>query len=292
MKRLAQCVLLAAASMLAMPVQADAIDVTRALAPDANVKVINVAGEINVTVWDLPEVRVTGRLGRDQTLDILESPSGIQFEVSNRDEDDDDYDEAELDLRVPSGVSMIVEAISADVTIDGTAGESVVVESVSGDVDVNAMVTRVELTSVSGDIEFAGLAERGFFESVSGDISASGVSGEVSVSTVSGDTDLAAAVLERGRFETVSGTLRLRLALGAGGRLTAEAMSGDVRLKLPADQEGEFDLQTFSGDIRSAVGAVENASHGAGSRLRHIQGTSGAQFRIESFSGDIDISRQ
>jgi DUF4097 and DUF4098 domain-containing protein YvlB len=283
--------MLVALVAVAPPALAENIDVTRDLAPDGTVKVSNVAGEITIQAWDRSEVHLTGELGRDQELEIIESSSGVQFEVSNI-EDEDDYDETLLKLMVPLGASIIAEGISADITIDGSTGESVVAESVSGDVEVAARVSRVELSSVSGDVTFEGSAQRGSFETVSGDLEVAGISGEVSMSTVSGDAVLAAGELERGQFETVSGTLELTLSLAAGGRLTAEAMSGDVDLNVPAGQEGEFNVQTFSGDIRSVYGAAEDESFGPGSRLKHIEGGSGAQFRIESFSGDVRIGHK
>jgi DUF4097 and DUF4098 domain-containing protein YvlB len=288
MKYLNKLLVLGILGMSSPMLMADTIDITRSVEPDASVKVSNVAGEITIKTWDRGEVHVTGMLGKDQELEITESSSGIQFEVSNID-DDDDYDEAFLELTVPVGASLVAEGISADIAITGSAGESIVAESVSGDIQVGAQVGQVELSSVSGDVGFEGRAGRGTFESVSGDISAAGLSGEVSISTVSGDASLNAGALERGQFETVSGTLELTLALVAGGRLTAESMSGDVRLTLPGEQEGEFSVQTFSGDIRSIYGEAKDESFGPGSRLKHVEGSNGAQFRIESFSGDVRI---
>ncbi len=281
-------IVLGALVLVCQPLWAEEIEVSRDVAPDARVEVSNVAGEIDISVWDRNEVRLTGRLGQNQELETLEFSSGIRFEVSHID-NDDNYDETFLKLVVPSGASIVAEGISADIIVKGLNGGSVSAESVSGDVEVEAEVERVELSSVSGDVEFRGLAGRGSFETVSGDIVAHGISGEVSISTVSGDASLEAGMLERGQFETVSGNLELSLSLAAAGRVTAEAMSGDVQLTLPADQEGEFQVQTFSGDIRSVFGEAEDESFGPGSRLRHVEGSSGAQFRIESFSGDIRI---
>lgn len=280
---------LAACALIAAPAWAEPVDITRTVAADATVEVSNVAGEITISGWDRNEVRLTGSLGDDQEIKIRESSSGISFEVRNIDSQDD-YEEANLEFRVPAGASIVAEGVSADIVISAINGAGIVAESVSGDVEVSAEVGRIELSTVSGDIEFTGRAGRGAFESVSGDIEASGVSGEVSVSTVSGDATLKAGLLERAQFETVSGNLELTLSLADGGRLTAEAMSGDVVLKVPAEQQGEFNVQTFTGDIRSDFGDVEDESFGPGSRLKHVVGGNGAQFRIENFSGDVRIT--
>lgn len=274
---------------LAAPIAwAEDIEIERTVAPDATVEISNVAGEVVINGWDRDAVRLKGKLGKNQEVRVHESSSGIRFEIRNI-RGNDNYDEAELTLEVPAAASVVATGVSSDFLISGLRGQSIMAESVSGDVQVDAEVARVELTSVSGDIEFAGGAGRGSFETVSGDIDATGMTGEVSIRTVSGDGRLVAGLLERGRFETVSGALELKLSLAAGGRLTAEAMSGDVLLTVPSNQEGEFDVQTFSGDIRSAFGKAVEASFGPGSRLKHEAGGSGASFRIENFSGDVRI---
>jgi DUF4097 and DUF4098 domain-containing protein YvlB len=267
------------------------IEERRAIDADGTVTVSNISGEISISTWDRAEVLLTADLGTNQELEVTETSLGVRFEVINT-EDDDDYDEAELELVVPSGASIVAEGVSSDITIEDGGGESVTVETVSGDVTVAAEISRVDLSSVSGDVEFEGSAVRAAVESVSGDIDMHGISGEVSISTVSGDAFLEAGELSRGQFETVSGTMELELAVADGGKLTVESMNGDVLLTLPAGQEAEFSAQTFSGDIESAWGDVKNESFGPGSHLKHVSGKSGTVIRVESFSGDIHIGHK
>ncbi|MFT5138534.1 MAG: hypothetical protein ACI9H8_000119 [Lysobacterales bacterium] len=284
---IAFCVLV----LLSIPVLADDLDESRDVSPDATVSVSNVAGEITITVWDRNEVHLTGRMGSNQELKITENANGVQFEVINIG-DYDNYDEAELQLTVPRGANIVAEGVSADITITGSKGSSINAESVSGDIWVEAESDRLELSSVSGSLEFEGSSSRSSAESVSGDIDLAGLSGEIVVSTVSGDVNLNAGDIELGKFETVSGSLELRLALSDGGKLTVEGMSGDVDLYLPSTQSGEFGAQTFSGDISSKFGSPNEESFGPGSHLKHSQGDSGAVIRVETFSGDIRIGHK
>jgi len=143
---------------------------------------------------------------------------------------------------------------------------------------------------VSGDIGFAGATPRASVETVSGEINLSGIEGEVSIGTVSGDVILAGSRIARGRFETVSGDLRLTLDLAERGRLNAESMSGDVRLQVPAGQQAEFSAQTYSGDIASDFGEPQGNARGPGYSLSFRQGENGATIQVESFSGDISIT--
>jgi len=269
----------------------DPIEERRAMAEDGTVTVSNVAGDINISTWDRAEVLLTAELGNNQELEVAETAQGVRFEVINIG-NDDDYDEADLELSIPEGASIVTEGVSSDIMIEGCRGENVSAESVSGDVSIEAETSRVDLSSVSGDIEFEGSAVRATVESVSGDIDMAGVEGEVSISTVSGDAFLEAGSLSRGQFETVSGTLELDLSAAEGGKITVESMNGDVLLTLPAGQEAEIRAQTFSGDIESAWGDVKHESFGPGSHLKHVSGQSGTTIRVESFSGDIDIGQK
>jgi DUF4097 and DUF4098 domain-containing protein YvlB len=185
-----------------------------------------------------------------------------------------------------------VESVSADIDIDGSQGESVVTHTVSGDVEVSASTQRLEIHSVSGDVEFQGAVSRSSVETVSGEISMSGVSNEVSISTVSGDVSLIAQEVGRGRFESVSGELKLELSVSDGGRLTSDSMSGDTVLRLPASQKADFIAQTYSGDIQTDFGMAASVSKGPGNALQYKEGSNGASIRLESFSGDIHIRRQ
>ncbi len=276
-----------------LPLQALAteIDESRSIAADATVTVSNIAGEIIITVWDRNEVRLTGELGNNQELVVTENASGVQFEVLNI-KDNNDYDEAELELVVPVGANIVASGVSADISITGSKGSSISAESISGDVSVESYSDRVELSSVSGELEFSGASSRTSAETVSGDIDLQGISGEITVSTVSGDVELKAGKVDLGKFETVSGTLELYLEVSDGGRLTAQGMSGDVDLYLPSSQLAEFSAQTFSGDISSKFGIAKDESFGPGSHLKHLQGDSGAVIRVETFSGDIRIAHK
>ena len=284
---------LAGALVPALALAATPIDERRDLAPGGTVTVINVSGEIDVSAWDRPEVHVTGSLGDDSKLNISDSGRGLRIEVEIEDSSGwGGAGDTELRLRVPADASLSVSGVSSDVRIAGAGGESVFAESVSGDVDVRADCERLELKTVSGDIEFSGSAARTSAEAVSGDVRLAGVEDDLEVSLVSGDLDLDAGVLRRGRFESVSGTLEMRLALADDGHVSVESMSGDVRLDLPPDQAGEFRAQTFSGDIRSDFGKAQRADRGPGVSLEHVAGSGGASLRVESFSGDIQLKRR
>lgn len=265
---------------------------TRDLAADGLVRVENWVGRVDVTVWDKSKIEIKGELGDDvEEVVISATGNGIQIRVKNK-QNVRNIDDTYLFLRVPVGASIEVETVSADIDINGSAGESIVLNTVSGDVEALASPRRIEIQSVSGDIEFEGPISRSSVESVSGDISLRGMHGEIEISTVSGDVSLIAEEVDRGQFESVSGDMKLDLAIRDSGRLTSESMSGNVVLRLPAAQQAGFVMQTFSGEIRSDFGKAVKVSSGPGSVLKYSEGNNGAVIRLESFSGDIHIRRQ
>jgi DUF4097 and DUF4098 domain-containing protein YvlB len=268
------------------------IDETRAIPADGHVLIENLAGEVEVPVWDRKEVHLSGDLGDDvEEVLITESTNGIQIRVRNH-EGSRHIEDTDLVLQVPVGASVEVESVSADISVTGSEGKSIALTTVSGDITVAATPGRLELHSVSGDVEFEGVTSRTSVETVSGEITLDGVEGEVMVSTVSGDVSLNAGLVDRGRFEAVSGDLNVILSVSDDGRLNMDNMSGDVILRLPAAQQAAFTAQTFSGDIRSDFGEASQVSRGPGSLLQHAEGDSGASIRLENFSGDIHIRRQ
>lgn len=271
------------------------VDETRPLSRTGTLSVNNLAGELELVGWDRDEVSIKGQLGDSvEELEIIESPNGLKINVKNESKQSswfgsDDLEETYLTIRMPNTASVEVETVSADVSVDGSAGENLSVTTVSGDISVTAEPDHLEINSVSGDIEFNGAANRSTIESVSGDVDASGVDGEVAITSVSGDVDLSAGVLQRGRFETVSGELTLDVSVADNGRITVESMSGDVNLSLPGADRANIDAQTFSGEITSDMGRVTSPRRGPGSSLEYEPEGADASIRLESFSGDIDI---
>jgi DUF4097 and DUF4098 domain-containing protein YvlB len=279
--------------LLAVPLTApaaDDIDSTHDVPGDGLVQVENVAGSIDISVWERNEVRVRGRVADDvEEVEIESTSNGLRIEVRNK-RNQRQIDSTHLELTVPISASIEAEGVSADISVDGSKGESLTLATVSGDVEVNAESQRVELASVSGDVEFEGNSSRLAAESVSGDVTLIGVEQEVEASTVSGDVTLEGGEIEKGRFETVSGELNLVLDLLDGGRLNCDAMSGDISLRLPASQQAAFSAQSYSGDINTEFGdPMHHSKSSSGATLKAQVGDNGARIRLETFSGDISI---
>lgn len=285
-----QCSILLLALVPLTVLAGKSVDKRWDVAANVKVSVENIAGSIVIQGWDKNEVQLTGELGDSVAeLKINASQSAVQITVVNQKKQR--VDNTKLRLSIPQTANIDASAVSADIEITGLHNEKLTATSVSGDVKIEAQSQWVSIDSVSGDVEFSGATTRISAESVSGDLDLSGVAGEITATTVSGDMNLQAGEIARGKFETVSGDITLGGSLAGDSKLTAESMSGDVTIGLPASQSGHFKAQSFSGWINTDFGTVEHSKHGPGSRLDHVIGSTGAEIRVESFSGNIKLQR-
>ena len=272
------------------------IDERRPLRADARVEVSNVAGEIVVEAWDKNELHLTGSLSEQvEKLEITGDASRLKIEVKLPRRTRNVEDTA-LHLKVPAGITLEAEGVSADIEVRGIRGD-VEAASVSGDVELDVGSKNVKASSVSGDVTVQAPAVTARVESVSGDVTVRGVKGEVRGETVSGNVEVRAQVARRVELKSVSGDLELEAELAADAMVEAETMSGDVRLMVPRLPDVDIDLETYSGDIEPSellpgfTGRKRSDDEEAG-REYSRQGKGPGRVRLHSFSGDIEVKKR
>jgi len=265
---------------------------------DGELEVNNFAGEISIEGWDRDEVRVTGELSDEaERLDVLSEGDRIIVRVvmperANRGGWGGDTD-TDLYINAPSGMSVHVNAVSADVAIEGMQGDQELA-TVSGDVRTEGLGEDMFVRTVSGDIWVRGRDNltRTEAAAVSGDIRLDGVRGEVRAQTVSGDVGVDGEIVGRVELQTVSGDGRVRAELSDNARVRATTTSGDVELFLRGSAAAEYEVSTFSGDIDNCFGPRAPSDDGPPGRQFHFtEGDSRARVNVTTMSGDIDICR-
>lgn len=269
-----------------------AIDETRRLSAGGRVHVNNVAGLIRVSTWDRDEVHVGGRLGsRSETLDVTGDAGDLSIVVRLPKQQRSSGDTV-LELRLPARARLEVETVSADLVATGVGG-AVKVNTVSGDVAMAVASPELSVQTVSGDVRLqAPSAKAARLNSVSGDLALDGLSGQLALETVSGNVELGGS----GRFrdlqlKSVSGDLRLDVALEPGARVSGQTLSGEITLIVPQAVAGTALLKSFSGDTQcEGARAVE---HRDGGKREFVWGDGrGAKIELSSFSGDIRVERK
>lgn len=275
------------------------INELRNVAADARISISNVKGEVKVTAWERNQVQVTGTLGEGaKRLAVEGDAHDLRIKVEGPEKSgwfswgsDSRMGPTDLDVRVPRGVALKVDVVSAPIGVSGLAGGAVEVNTVSGRVRLDARSPAVSVDSVSGDVELSAPVQKANVETVSGNVAIPSVAGSAEVQTVSGGIRVGGGPLQSGEVSTVSGDIALGVGLAADGRLHVETMSGDVRLDLPADLSAQLSAETFSGSLQSDFGSARRPEHGPGTHLDTRVGAGQGRVTVETFSGDIRIRK-
>jgi len=262
------------------------INERRPLNADAQLVVKNLAGVIEVRGWDRAEIQLSGRLGDDvEKLDISGDADELRIEVRYPRKMRGGVDDTDLHLRVPAGVSLDLEAVSADLRVSGVRG-AVKAASVSGDLRLDVGSSRVIASSVSGSVDLRSAATDVQLTSVSGDLRAMGLRGALKAETVSGDVDIIGGPFSNLSAETVSGDVKLALSLSDAAEVSAETLSGNLSLRLPQAPDARLIMKTFSGDLSNRFDLSSDEDR---RRYDRKLGNGKGSIKLNSFSGDIEV---
>jgi DUF4097 and DUF4098 domain-containing protein YvlB len=273
---------------------------TRALNADGEVSVENISGLIKVRVWNEAKVQITGSLGEGVEKLIIEGDArSLRIKVK--------YPESkgwfgwgggshvkeatQLELMVPIKAALALEAVSADIDVQGSAAPRMSINSVSGNSTVLASSPgKLSVESVSGNVSLKLTSPQVTVNTVSGDIKMLGhLNGKLEIETVSGNVELDTPVLNQLNFNSVSGDGRFNTSLAGDGRIEMDSVSGSLRLSLPKSSSAQFQIESFSGDISSAIGKVVKEEYGPGQSLNARLGDGKSRVNLNTMSGDVAV---
>jgi len=271
---------------------AQPVSETYPIGPGAEVDIDVLSGTVTIVAGSDGVVEVTGTLGDGvESLEIDGDEDGVYIEV----EYDEHYHgkqqvDTDLTIRVPAGVVLSVETVSASISVDGVIGE-LDLEAVSGTVSVSTMPAALDVETVSGSIFVESAPADSDVSSVSGTIEIQASGGSIDVENVSGKTLIHGGVIDDGNLESVSGDITCHAIPGPDGSLDVETMSGTITLTIDPTLVASFDLSTFSGSIENQIGpeARRTSKYTPGKELYFNTGTGGPNISLESFSGSIKL---
>ena len=272
------------------------IDTTMRLDRGGAVDLSLISGKIRVTGWNRPDVRVSASIESGR-LRFNANSSRVSLSVDDSDDQGrrghrhNNVGDARYEVSVPRGSRLILEAVSGDITAKGSQGE-IEATSVSGDVDVTDGVRAVSAEAVSGSVHAAQVNGTLRTETVSGDLRAENVSGNVEASSVSGDIRLVGIQSKDVRTETVSGDIAYTGSMEPSGRYSFESHSGTLRLNIPRGAGAQFSVETFSGDLQTdfPVTIPPRSSMRREGRVEFTIGDGRAKVTAQTFSGSIVIN--
>jgi DUF4097 and DUF4098 domain-containing protein YvlB len=272
------------------------IDTTVRLDRGGAVDLSLISGKIRVTGWDRPDVKVSASI-ESGLLRFNANSSRVSLSVDDSDNGSrrgrrhNNVGDARYDVSVPRGTRLILEAVSGDIAAKGSLGE-IEATSVSGDVDVTDGMRAVSAEAVSGSVHAAQVNGTLRTETVSGDLRAEGVTGDVEASSVSGNIRLVGIQSKDVRTETVSGDIVYTGTIEPSGKYSFESHSGTLRLNIPRGAGAQFSVETFSGDLQSdfPVTIRPNSSMRREGRIEFTIGDGRAKVTAQTFSGSIVIN--
>lgn len=244
------------------------------------------SGEVDVTAWDRPQIRVRARSERS-VVRLDATATRVSLDISRPRGGD-----TRFEVTVPVGVRVSARSTSGDVSITGTRG-GVEARTQNGDLSVTDVGEIVDLNTYSGDVVARGITGDIEISTLNGEVMLSEVKGDVDVTSVSGDIDLRAITARYVRAKSTSGDVAFDGAIDKLGRYELGTHSGTVYLTIPQGTAAQLTVATYSGSIESDFPiTLTPGEHGIGSAKRFTFGINGggdARLSAESFSGDITI---
>jgi len=174
----------------------------------------------------------------------------------------------ELEVEAPRGATVVLEAASGDVEVDGLLGDQRY-RTASGDVVLRAVSGRLSVEVVSGDVEVSATGEA-----------------QVTVRSVSGDVAVRAATLSALQVTTTSGDLKVAGRLSGPGPFAIETVSGDGLLAPAGDVR--IEMTSLTGDLASELDGEQVSDRGR--RILTV-GSNGPLVTFRSMSGDLHVVR-
>jgi hypothetical protein len=299
MRTMSSFIGLLAASTLAATAHARIYEQHVAADPKGEVDVSNVAGSIEITAWDQPEVAVRADIDADwQHVEVSSSKGFVSVRVTGHPTSwfwggyPWTTGAARLQVWVPRGSEIDVSAVSAQVISKGVLGVERL-HSVSGDITADVSGADTEVNTVSGEVRLQGNGQPGHLEvrTVSGDVRLANAAGDLEATTISGSLSAALAPAGTVRVHTTSGSFTLTGRFARSATLEAGTISGDMNVRAGAEAGYVYEVRTFSGDVDDCFGreATPVSLHGPGKVLTGTLGSGGANLRIRTLSGSVSL---
>lgn len=264
-------------------------DTTVTVSPGTRLELTTHTGAITVRTWSRNAVQVTTNFSDEDALRVEVTGGVVEVHRSNRHQDDDD--DSDYRLTIPTWMAMELSTVEGDVRIEGSQAR-VTASSVEGSVTIRGGKEFVSANSVEGDITVQGVVGRVEVNSVDGSIIVSDVTGAIYAESVDGDIDLDRIQSSDIEANTVDGNIQYQGRVERTGRYRLTSHDGDVTLET-TELHANIAVSTFDGDFESCGHEVTiTGRQGANKkRFKATVGGGGAQINLESFDGNIYVTK-
>lgn len=273
------------------------VEIRRAATPTVSVRISGGFASLVVSQWQKDSIALIGGVGAGSRLEggaynSTGPVTGMKFYVEVAEHSSAAGNR--LELFVPREARVWVKGGSADVTVNGVAG-GLDLNIIGGSVRVTGKPRELLVESMDGTVHFRGYADFARLKTATGDITVEEGGGEdLHLSTVSGNIRVAPGerAFQRGRFESVTGSLSYFGKLDRGADLRFDTHSGAVELRLPRPSNLEMDAISVTGSIENAWSTNRPIAgrEGRGMELGFSSGTRVGRISIRSFKGNVRIA--
>ena len=254
--------------------------------PDVRVVIQNVAGDITVRAWDQNQVRLVAEHGPNDVIEIDADGNELSIQAASA----MGVGIIDLELTVPAGASLEIQAPFADISIAGTRG-SVSAQAVEGDVSLEGGAGVIELQAVDGDVSVTGASGNVEAQSVDGDVTVTDVSGNVQVQTVDGDIILLRIVSTNVEAATVDGDIEWDGDIEDEGSYSFVTHDGDLTVAVQQGANAQIFVASYDADFSTDF-PLTVPTEEQGKRFSLQLGTGSARVELESFDGTINLRRR
>ncbi len=259
-----------------------------AIAPDAYVRVMAMAGDVRIVGWEEDSLSVRGTVDAGGEFYMGGAGRSAKLGVSPARTASASPPRSTLRVRVPRGATVWVKTESADVTVEGLSG-GLDALSVTGRIEVRGELRQVYAESMGGDVVIEASAPTVRAKTAGGSVRFRGEAEDITATTVAGDVTVEAPPVERGRFESVTGDVRFRGSVRRGGSLSFHTHSGRVELAVPAGLDADFSVTTIEGEVLNDLGGADagESTPGAPREVSFLRGGGGASVTVQTYSGAV-----
>jgi DUF4097 and DUF4098 domain-containing protein YvlB len=268
------------------------VDEVLVIDPNGSVHIHCTRGDLRVLSWDREEAQVTGELddlARDLQFEVHGDHTLIRVRLPDRGINRGDG--ADLTVHLPGSVRLQVEAVSADVTIEGMAGP-LAVRTVSGDVKATGVHDLVHVSTTSGDIDLSEGRGRVKVTTTSGETSVHMAATDVQVDSVSGDIELELEAFDSVIANMVNAELELDGLLRPDGRIESSSISSDVELNLEDPVNASIIVRAGpGGEIDNDLSDHEPEILVSRHRVLEAElGDASGRIQIDTVSGEVNLN--
>ena len=275
-----------AAALVASIGMTQQMDTTFAVSGSGQLDLQNHRGTVTVSTWDRDELRLRADWeDGNRPIQIRQAGSTVRVRVRS----DRGLREVDFDLTVPHGMSIAVQGMSVDVTIDGSRG-NIAVQSVEGPVYVTGGRGNVAIQAVEGDVSVTRASGHIAVHSIDGHVTVRESDGTVEVEAVDGDVELIDIDSENIGVNVVDGDVTFRGFIHDGGRYFMSTHDGDLNIIIPDDSNARVSIATYDGELESDI-PIEIEGDISRKRFSFTLGTGRALVELSSFDGVIRLQK-